>query len=577
MICNKRFKRDVNNKFRRVRDTSESNVLNLYCNLMVYNWEKLYKEKDVNNAYKTFLEIFIDLYNTTCPFKTIRVKHNMFKPWFTEGLKAACKKKNLMYKKYLKNKSCLTEAKYKTYKNKLTYILRAAEIEYYNKKLIESKSDIKRMWSTLNSVIKSKSVIAYPEEFEQEGKLLSNKTDIASEFNKFFVNVGPDLANKIIAPPNMHVYDFMKGKNKKSMNVEDVNTDEIVKIVNNFKSKMSCDVNDINMNILKKIIIAIVQPLKYICNLSLNTGVFPDDMKIARVIPLFKAGNNNVFTNYRPVSILPQFSKILEKIFNNRLDNFIEKHKILTDSQYGFRRNRSTSLALIELIEKITESLDSKRTTVGVFIDLKKAFDTIDHQLLLKKLYFYGVRGTALNWIEPYLTNRQQYVHLGDVKSELLKVLCGVPQGSILGPKLFIIYINDICNVSKLLDLILFADDTKSFYTGTNLDNISEVITGELEKINVWFSLNKLSLNVSKTNYMIFSNKNIKDGDASIIFNGQEIKEVQYTKFLGVLINKISNLISKLNFYKLIPYPMDNCFTGRRDQSRQTSEKDHII
>ena len=122
MICNKRFKRDVNNKFRRVRDTSESNVLNLYCNLMVYNWEILYKEKDVNNAYKTFLEIFIDLYNTTCPFKTIRVKHNMFKPWFTEGLKAACKKRT-MYKKYLKNKSCLTEAKYKTYKNMLTYIL----------------------------------------------------------------------------------------------------------------------------------------------------------------------------------------------------------------------------------------------------------------------------------------------------------------------------------------------------------------------------------------------------------------------------------------------------------------------
>ena len=148
------------------------------------------------------------------------------------------------------------------------------------------------------------------------------------------------------------------------MFVEDVTTNEIIKIVNNFKNKSSCDVNGISMNILKKVFISVVKPFKYICNLSLNKGIFPEDMKIARVIPLYKAGDKNVFTNYRPVSILPQFSKVLQKVFNNRLDNFLEKHNVITDSQYGFRRNRSTSMALIELIEKITKSLDDKKITV---------------------------------------------------------------------------------------------------------------------------------------------------------------------------------------------------------------------
>ena len=180
-------------------------------------------------------------------------------------------------------------------------------------------------------------------------------------------------------------------------------------------------------------------------------------------------------------------------------------------------------MALIELIEKITKSLDDNKTTVGAFVDLKKAFDTINHKLLLKKLYFYGVRGLVLDWIESYLTNCQQYVQLADVNSDLLNVRCGVPQGSILGPKLFILYINDICNLSKLLELILFADDTNSFYTGSNLEDISKVILIELDKITVWFSLNKLSLNVSKTNYMIFSNKKLTSNKANIYFNGQKI------------------------------------------------------
>ena len=192
------------------------------------------------------------------------------------------------------------------------------------------------------------------------------------------------------------------------------------------------------MSLIKHIIVSLADPLTHICNLSFETGVFPEKMKVAKVVPLFKSGEKNVFTNYRPVSLLPQFSKILEKLFNKRLEKFLNKNKILSDNQYGFRENMSTSLALMELIEDITQSLDTHRHTIGVFIDLKKAFDTIDHKILLKKLSHYGLRGKSNDWIKSYLESRKQYVKLENCESNFMNAVCGVPQGSILGPKLFI-------------------------------------------------------------------------------------------------------------------------------------------
>ena len=208
--------------------------------------------------------------------------------------------------------------------------------------------------------------------------------------------------------------------------------------------------------------------LAHINNQSLTEGLFPDAMKIAKVVPIFKSGDANNVSNYRSISILPAFSKITEKLMYSRLDKYLTNNIILHQNQFGFRAKLSTSMALLELMDKLSGAMDEKLYTVGVFIDLAKAFDTVDHHILLGKLEHYGICGTALNWFRSYLTDRQQFVSVSKHESPFARISCGVPQGSILGPILFLLYINDLNCVSNLLRIIMFADDTNFFITAVH-------------------------------------------------------------------------------------------------------------
>ena len=488
------------------RVLKHENLLKLNDCLEQNDWSCVMQCDDVESAYVNFINMYKLKLNSCCPVKKCEVKSvHKQKPWITKGLENALKKKNNLYKHFLKCKTTASLMKYKHYKNKLTSILRYAQRCYYDKLLCEKERDIKGTWKVLNSLIKGgNTVTSYPDKFICNDKCVKNKKDIANGFNNFFTNVGPSLARKIISPANGSVYPTMGESNLHSMFLKPVSEHELWNVFSSCKNKKSTDIDDVSMDIVKSTVGAIIKPFVHICNLSFSTGVFPKDMKIAKIIPLFKSGDDASFSNYRPVSLLPQFSKVLEKLFDVRLSDFIEKYKILSNSQYGFRKGRSTSLALIDFMEKLSSGIDNNLVTVGVFIDLKKAFDTIDHTLLIDKLNYYGIRGTASDWLKSYLSQRKQLVNFNDTHSESLEVICGVPQGSILGPKLFTLYINDICNISKVLDFIIFADDTNIFCTGNDLIETCKRMSTELEKLQDWFALNKLSLNVTKTNFMVF-------------------------------------------------------------------------
>ena len=338
-----------------------------------------------------------------------------------------------------------------------------------------------------------------------------------------------------------------------------------MKIVSGLESKSSQDMFDLSNFLLKKIIENIALPLSYILNLSLQSGEIPSEFKKAKVKPIFKLNSKDsdllsTMSNYRPISLLPIFSKILEKLVALRLTKFLDENNLLYKHQYGFQRKKSTLHPMIHLLNKIAENDNEKKITIGVFCDLQKAFDCCSHKILLIKLSKLGVKGRELKWFENYLKNREQFVSVNDGNSNLRFITKGVPQGSILGPLLFLIYINDLANCTSLFTL-LFADDTSFLISGKNLNEVIELLNVELKKICYWFRTNELSLHPGKTKFMIFTKNesNINFDELNIVLNNNNVdendenniiklsyvnsnSEIPAIKFLGVHIDP------KLNF-----------------------------
>ena len=357
----------------------------------------------------------------------------------------------------------------------------------------------------------------------------------------------------------------MRSRNVSDFSISNISEDEVLEIIDHLDNK-SVGPNSIPINLLKMISRQIIKPLCEIISLSFTQGVFPEELKISKVIPIFKSGSSEDINNYRPISLLSIFDKIIEKLMHKRLYDFLQNHNILNKAQFGFQKNMSTSLAIIEITERIRKSMEEKKVGCGLFVDLSKAFDTINHKILITKMEHYGIRGVAINWFKSYLTNRKQFTFINGFSSSVNFISCGVPQGSVLGPLLFLLYINDLPNISKKLDFFLFADDTNIYFEAKTFSQLEKKMNKELKKLYTWLIVNRLALNISKTNFIVFHPQNKEKKRITIRINKYTIQEKNEIKYLGVILDAsltwkqhIDKLIKKLNkatamLYKVRPY-----------------------
>ena len=531
-----------NNKYVHKRLLTDGNVSKLKQKLSNIEWDNVLQGDNVNDDYEMFLKTFTETYNDCIPIKkcVFNKKKDPKSPWITRGLLKSINTKNKLYKEFINNPTQQRTHKFKTYRNKLHGLIRKSKRDYMHKRFEQIKGNMKKTWNMINTIIGRNKKDNNQTVFKKGTDLVSNPTDIANEFNKFFVDIGPKLA-KEIKNSGKDYFEYMPSPLCQNMFMKPIVEMEIIKIISKFNKNKSPGHDDIGNNVLKKISKEIATPLTRIFNLSISSGEVPDSLKIAKVIPIYKKDDPQEFSNYRPVSVLPSFSKIMERLVFNRCVDFIDKHNILNANQYGFRTGHSTYMAIVDFVDRICNAVENNQQSISLFLDLSKAFDTIDHDILLHKLTYYGFRGKALDWFNSYLSNRKQYVIHNNEKSTLEKLTCGVPQGSILGPLLFILYVNDIVNTSSVLKFVLFADDTTILYSHEDLVSNINVVNNELKEVTNWFKANRLSVNAKKTNYMLLGarQRNSRDDDKIMIkLDDTSLERVLTTKFLGVTIDE---------------------------------------
>ena len=530
------------------RSFCNKNIENFKRCLTNQSWDFVYESEDLQAAFSRFQGVIDVHFNTNFKLHTFTRTYINRHPWMTEALRTQIRLKNSKYKEYVKSNNVDIVESYKDSKRILHSSLRNAEIQYYSEQYELNSGDMFKSWKVL------KTILALNSNSEKRQFCLTinnvavtNSIDIANGFNDFFVSIGPELAKDIHSDINPLTY--VNNVNN-SIVIFDVSCDEVKNIIRSLKNS-SAGHDEFPTFVGKLCVDSYIEPLTFLINYSLKTGVFPSELKLARMVPIFKAGDSSALTNYRPISVLTFFAKVFEKIVYNKLLNFISDNNILYDHQYGFRKGRSTQQAIITLVDKITKSQDIGDIVITLLIDLKKAFDTIDHRILLRKLYSYGIRGSMLKWMESYLTDRSQYVVIDGKVSQTRGIKCGVPQGSILGPLLFIISVNDICNVSPMLFKILYADDTCVLISGNHLNNLIDRLNTELISLNNWFKANKLSLNTKKSFFMIFHRSRIKPNVINkVVIDNHELTQVNSAKYLGVIIDHKLNWIEHISYVK---------------------------
>ena len=549
-----------------IRLYNAKNYANYINKLESLSFDQIFACTGANEAYNILSNLIKDIHDECFPEVRLSRKKFKDKPWITKSLKKLISTKNAIYRQYTKSPTEALKKKLQEHKASLKTALSEAQSSYYKKLLSDRQTCARKAWSMLNAILNNKTKTNCPiMPINYNNKELHDPEAISNAMNEHFVNIGSRLASNL--PAHQNANQFFDKKIDSSFFLHPSDSVEIFNEINKLKDNKSPGIDDIPVKLIKVGAATLAPVLSHIFNLSINNGKYPDKLKEAKVIPIYKKGDRKDPENYRPISLLPCFNKIFEKLIDKRLRDFLEVNNILYEHQFGFRKGHSTTLALIEATNNLHKHLDNNEYVLGLFLDLKKAFDTVDHNILLEKLENYGIRGKPLELITSYLTNRTQCTFVNNKLSKSSKITSGVPQGSVLGPLLFILYINDIKNAVPNVPLQLFADDTSVFIHNNNYAKLIDTTKETLLNLIKWFESNKLTLHLGKSTYIIFqpSSNNKSSLEDYFTLDGIKINRSKSTKYLGIHLdehlswkNHIESLNNNLIKYTTIFYRIRN-------------------
>ena len=543
--CSRRCPKDVftgsNTRF--VRSYRSYSKFSFLAELRKLDWSSILASADVNFCLNEFNSLFRSAIDIVAPLREVRVR-NKVNPWMNSEILSGIKRRNDLFSRFKKNKDENIYAEYCRVRNKVQRDIKSAKELFFKNGIERNRGNSGKIWGHLKSLgfskrtANSSSIV-----LEQNGEKKSDSLSVARIFNHFYTTVASDLVSKLPNPLGVFHTTAAVFKSFYSQKIglrpnfclSPVSTHFVRKQLTSLNTKKAVGLDEISSFFLRDGADCIITPVAHIINLSITTETFPSAFKQAKVIPLFKKGSTMDPGNYRPVSILNVLSKILERAVHSQLSDYLEKRGLLFDNQSGFRGGYSTDSCLIGLSDFIKAELGKGNFVGMVLIDLQKAFDTVDHGILSEKLKSIGVSSTT--WFDSYLDNRQQCVDINGSRSEFLTVTCGVPQGSILGPLLFLVYINDM-NISLSCKLSLYADDSALLFAHRDARIIADRLSLELSSCKKWLVDNRLSLHVGKTESLLFGSKRRLKGVDFRVFCDETPVERKFTvKYLGVLLD----------------------------------------
>ena len=511
------------------------------------------------DTFDEFVDMFQTSVDNTCKLDKPKItkRNKICNPWITTGLINAVHKKNRLYKAWKKstnnrniNGNLSLYEKYKDYRKILRGLIQRAKKMYYVNQFDKFRGNKKKTWEIVNA-LRGKSKATMTQSICIDNNRITSRRIIANKFNNYFASVARKLnftaysEIPITAFPSFQSY--LSKSCESSIFLEDCDTNEISNIIRELENNKASDIPIVLVKRSNNIISPILSRLYNQCMIL---GIFPSMLKVGKITPIHKKGNKELIENYRPISTLPIFGKVSEKIIYSRMYNFFICKGIISDSQFGFRKGHSTSHAVHHSVGIIKQAHRLKKHVIGIFIDLSKAFDTLDHKTLLHKLENSGIRGTANRLMASYLSGREQYTNYLGEKSDSKNVCYGVPQGSVLGPLLFLLYINDVKNCYKVdgCEFVLYADDTNLFIIDNDREAASAKANLVLNSVHMFMKSNLLHINLQKCCYIYFKPPTRSSlscartrpftGTPKIIIDGNVITEVEHTKFLGITIDR---------------------------------------